>query len=196
MRKIMGLLVPLAVLAASCGDDGREEASTWCEAAEQVADLGDQAGSADDWRDIAAIYEDGTDLAPEEIRADVELSAAYFAAVATGLDVTDGDVQAAVTAADATGDYTGLPEAASRIGEYNAAECGIEAERVDPDPPAGGNGDPDALLSDSQITQLAQTFGATPEQTRCLVDALEPIAAEMTQADFVQAAEDCGIERP
>lgn len=127
-RRVLPLLVAVAVLMSGCGDDDQDESSEPDPSSSE--DLAAYCQVAKDLNEAdlpsAELLRQARDLAPAEIADDLDLAAGAL------LDAKDGD-PASFIAIFAQDDVT---EAAARIDAFGADRCGLEIDS----PPVGDEG--------------------------------------------------------
>jgi hypothetical protein len=142
MRTRTALAAAVVVLAmAGCGgdDSGGASGASYCERATAAEDANDLANTVDQ-NDPAAVeaavteaveaIRDAAEAAPEEIKADVELTLEGFEKLIALFDEAGWDIETATSDprfAEVATDPT-YQEASERVEAYNDQECGIPAD--------------------------------------------------------------------
>jgi len=197
---VLWILVAFALLAAACGADGggdgaaSDDQAGYCELTTRQREQDDRFfASAATPEDVEAYFlesrtrlEDAIAVAPEEIRADLELSAGGLDTLIDALIDSDWDVRTVSPAALSSEE---LGAAADRLDSYDAEFCGLGGSESSPSTPEPGvdAGNPfgqspeqfaELLETESGREQMIDALSVdkpvTEEQAACLVDNLDP----------------------
>lgn len=182
-----------------------DASSPWCLAARDIeastdeldlVDYSDPAAIEDAFSSIVGKIEGVVGLAPDEIRADLEVSLDGFRAVNAALAEVDYNFfELDLTVLEELDESVEV--ANERIGRYNAEVCGIEmSDDLDDATDAPGDFDPgEGTIREQAVAELVAT-GFTEDEANCIFDnfdfgaggtALEPSA-------MIGIFETCGID--
>jgi hypothetical protein len=235
MKRAVLLVVPLLLAASACGDDDDDAASDTAEAVEgESDDDGGGGGSESEWCELAveveeldAVFGDfdptdpdamrnafaefgdvldrAADAAPSEIEDDIEQTVDAFNQLRDALEDVDYNFLEIDPADLEFLDNPDVEAASERVEEFNAEECGIEADD-EPDATTADDetdtttADDDSALGEGTIReQMIAGFvasGFTEEEAECLIDNVDLTDPDLASdtAGMLEVFDDCGID--
>ncbi len=197
--------------AGDGGDSGGND-SEWCDLARSVeaeddllegVDFTDPEALENAYQSMIDLVEDAADSAPEEVKADIELTVERSKVIFDALKDADFNI---LDVDQAVFEDPEAEAASERIEAYNERECGIADDDVTDDGDAtddtgADSDDGDTLTGEGTIRdELLRQFtamGMSEDQANCLVDNLDMEEVAASGADnpsmFLDLFETCDI---